>query len=208
MEPINSARRTNRGGQRTQQRDATHQRIFEAARKLFIEKGYFETRSQDIAKAAGCSAGSVFAHFESKAKIMTAVMIDVYERRLQRLRDAKWEARDATGRLKEIVSLLWHSNLEDRDLMKAYFSYSWFYDKDDEAVFARYIAERAKTVMAILAATEDWAELCKRCDVDLSFTLLHSYYENLLRQAAFSSAEDLERSLLGAVDYLFAPRSD
>ena len=146
MEPIGSSRRKSRVGQRAQQRDATHRKIFEAARKLFMEKGYFETRSQDIAAAAGCSAGSVFAHFESKAKIMTAVMIDVYERRLQKLREAKWQTNDAMGRLREVVRLLWQSNHEDRDLMKAYFSYSWFHDPEDQATFDRYIEERGAAV--------------------------------------------------------------
>ncbi len=206
MEPISSSRRPSRGGQRAQQRDATHQRIFEAARKLFIEKGYFETRSQDIAKAAGCSAGSVFAHFESKAKIMTAVMIDVYERRLQKLRKAKWQANDAMGRLREVLRLLWQSNHEDRDLMKAYFSYSWFYDADDQATFDRYIDERGATLFAILSETDDWDELCRKCDVEFSFRLLQSYHENLLRQAAFTPSEELEQRLMGALDYLFAPR--
>src|SRR5262249_36233525 len=129
MEPIGSSRRTTRGGQRAQQRDATHQRIFEAARKLFIEKGYFDTRSQDIAKAADSSAGSLFAHFESKAKIMAAVMVDVYERRLVLLRTAAWHSADTKGRLREIVLLLWRDNYQNRDLMRAFYSYTWFHDQ-------------------------------------------------------------------------------
>jgi AcrR family transcriptional regulator len=206
MEPISSSRRTNRGGQRAQQRDATHQRIFEAARKLFIEKGYFDTRSQDIAKEAECSAGSVFAHFESKAKIMTAVMVDVYERRLQRLREARWQSRDARGRLKEITQLLWQSNQEDRDLMKAYFSYSWFYDEQDQATFERYVTERSTTLLSILSETDDWDDLRRDCDVEFSFRLLQSYHENLLRQSTFIAPEILEERLYRALDYLFAPR--
>ena len=206
MEPIGSPRRTNRGGQRAQQRDATHQRIFEAARKLFIEKGYFDTRSQDIAKAAGCSAGSVFAHFESKAKIMAAVMVDVYERRLVLLRTASWVSTEARGRLREIVLLLWRDNYQNRDLMRAFYSYTWFHDQEDETIFNRYLVERNAAIVRILAETKDWNEVCGRCDIDLTFQLIHAYHENLLRQAAFTPAEVLEEKLCSAVDYLFDAR--
>ena len=203
MEPISSSRRTNRSGQRAQQRDATHQRIFEAARKLFIEKGYFDTRSQDIAKEAGCSAGSVFAHFESKAKIMAAVMVDVYERRLVLLRSASWRSTDARGRLREIVLLLWRDNYQNRDLMRAFYSYTWFHDQEDETVFNRYLIERNAAIMKIMAETSNWKEVCAGCDIDLTFQLIHAYHENLLRQAAFIPADLLEEKLCRAVDYLF-----
>jgi len=203
MEPIGSSRRISRGGQRAQQRDATHQRIFEAARKLFIEKGYFDTRSQDIAKEAGCSAGSVFAHFESKAKIMAAVMVDVYERRLVLLRSAPWQCLDARGRLREIVLLLWRDNYQNRDLMRAFYSYTWFHDQEDETVFNRYLVERNAAIIKIMAETSDWNEVCGSCDVELTFQLIHAYHENLLRQATFTPAEVLEEKLCLAVDYLF-----
>ena len=204
MEPIGSSRRTNKGGQRAQQRDATHQRIFEAARKLFIEKGYFDTRSQDIAKEAGCSAGSVFAHFDSKAKIMAAVMVDVYERRLVLLRGSTWQSADARGRLREIVLLLWRDNYQNRDLMRAFYSYTWFHDHEDETVFNRYLIERNAAIVKIMAETTDWNEVCAGCNVELTFQLIHAYHENLLRQAAFTPVEVLEERLCRAVDYLFA----
>jgi len=203
MQPIGSSRRQNHGGQRARQRDATHRKIFEAARKLFMEKGYFDTRSTDIAKAAGCSTGSVFAHFDSKAKIMTAVMGEVYDQRLERLRSASWQSRDARGRLREIIHLLWRSDREEKDLLRAFFSYSWFHDPEDEAVFQHYVEARGATVMNALAETEDWAEFSAECDVEFAFPLLQSYHENLLRQSVFEASDALEQRLMAALDYLF-----
>jgi AcrR family transcriptional regulator len=203
VQPIGASRRANGHSQRSEQRLETHRRIFEAARNLFIEKGYFDTRSTDIAKAAGCSTGSVFAHFECKAKIMTAVMAEVYERRIGLLKSTRWTACRAKERLCEIIVLLWRSNLEDKGLLRAFFSYSWFHDAEDEASYARYIAERDETILSALAETEGWQSFRARPDFELACQLLQAQYVNLLRQASFFPPAQLEQRLLDTVDCLF-----
>ena len=41
-------------------------RLREAARRLFVERGYHETRPQDIARAAGVANGTFYLHFVDK----------------------------------------------------------------------------------------------------------------------------------------------
>ncbi len=65
-------------GVRHDQKQATREKVLEAARDLFNEVGYDETTIRAIAERAGVSVGSVFTTFASKAEVLSHVM----ERRL------------------------------------------------------------------------------------------------------------------------------
>ena len=45
---------------------ATLDRLRQAARELFVDLGYHETRPQDIAKRAGVASGTFYLHFADK----------------------------------------------------------------------------------------------------------------------------------------------
>jgi len=59
---------------RKRQKAASQNRILEAARALFRERGYGATTARDIAERAGLSVGSLFQHFPSKADIFKTVI--------------------------------------------------------------------------------------------------------------------------------------
>jgi AcrR family transcriptional regulator len=53
--------------------------ILDAARKCFVEKGYFPTRVDDIAKEAKLSKGGIYFHFEGKRQIFEALVKQEYK---------------------------------------------------------------------------------------------------------------------------------
>jgi AcrR family transcriptional regulator len=53
-----------------QTKEATRKRILEVARRLFAEKGYEETTTRDIARAAGIASGTLFNYFPSKEAVV------------------------------------------------------------------------------------------------------------------------------------------
>ena len=72
---------------RRQQRDFTRQRLVDAARELFVRNGTKGTSVDDIAKAAGTSRATFYAHFTDKqdvirefARTMWEAAFEVYGR--------------------------------------------------------------------------------------------------------------------------------
>ncbi|MGG7537530.1 MULTISPECIES: TetR family transcriptional regulator [Rhizobium] len=61
--------RSNR--QRTEQ---TKKALIDAGRRLFVEKGYAETATPEIAAAAGMTRGALYHHFEDKKALFRAVV--------------------------------------------------------------------------------------------------------------------------------------
>lgn len=59
--------------------DERTRQIIEAARTCFLDKGYFDTKMDDIARAASLSKGGVYFHFDSKREIFRALVSSDYE---------------------------------------------------------------------------------------------------------------------------------
>ncbi|MEO8114378.1 MAG: TetR/AcrR family transcriptional regulator [Phenylobacterium sp.] len=59
---------------RQSRKEATRQRVVDAARVLFSEQGYEGATIREIARQAGVSVGSVFTTFASKGEILSEVM--------------------------------------------------------------------------------------------------------------------------------------
>jgi len=63
-------------GLRRTQKQATRNRVVEAARELFDTQGYQGTTIREIARHAGVSVGSVFTTFASKGEVLSQVMAE------------------------------------------------------------------------------------------------------------------------------------
>jgi AcrR family transcriptional regulator len=71
---------------RAQSKLKTRKRVLEAARRLFMERGYDPATIRDIAADAGLSTGAVFASFSDKTDLFNAVMAEDFQRLVDRLK--------------------------------------------------------------------------------------------------------------------------
>lgn len=55
---------------RQERAEASKERIYDAAIRLYAEKGFEETSVKDITAAAGCSVGAFYHHFASKDGVL------------------------------------------------------------------------------------------------------------------------------------------
>lgn len=78
-----------RMNKKKQQSELTKKKIADAAKALFVQKGYNATSIDDMVKATGCSAGNIYYHFKSKEALFLH-LVDEWNR--------EW---DETWKLKE-----------------------------------------------------------------------------------------------------------
>lgn len=100
--------------------------ILEAARKLFVERGYVATKMSDIAELAGLSKGGVYFHFVSKEDVFSALVEDEFQR--------------SSGFIREVAAQEFAPML--LQTMGAHF-YERFYGESDTARFFVVMGEMA-----------------------------------------------------------------
>ncbi|WP_431962389.1 TetR/AcrR family transcriptional regulator [Actinacidiphila sp. bgisy160] len=64
---------------RAEQRDLTRNRILDGAVEVFAAKSFVTATMEDIARAAGVTRATVYAHFRGKAEVIAALTNRVYQ---------------------------------------------------------------------------------------------------------------------------------
>jgi AcrR family transcriptional regulator len=82
----------------------TKQTILDEALKLFVEQGFTETTTRDIAKACGISEGAIYRHFQSKDEIGWELFHASYAAMAERLQALIDAAPDFAAALKAIIA--------------------------------------------------------------------------------------------------------
>jgi AcrR family transcriptional regulator len=104
-----------RAGRRERHRAQTREKLYEAALKLFAERGYLETTVEDITEAADVGKGTFFNYFPTKEHVLAtlgAERVAAVERALQKakagpvLRALEELATDLAGQSSSSAALL------------------------------------------------------------------------------------------------------
>ena len=80
-------------------REATREKLLEAAEKVFAKKGYYEAAVDEIVRQSSTSKGSVYFHFPTKESLLLAVMDHLGERLVQRVEGKIAQVTDPMQRL-------------------------------------------------------------------------------------------------------------
>ena len=75
-------------GSRSRGRDASRQRLLEAAAEVFAETGFTGAKAADIASRAGVAVGTLYLHFSDKDGVARAVALEALHELRVRLREA------------------------------------------------------------------------------------------------------------------------
>ncbi len=135
----------------------TRERLLRAAAGVFAERGYDGTRVADIAAAAGVSNGAMYAHFASKAELLTGAL-RAHGRRLLADVFAADPDRSITGLL--LVIGRWLPRRRDaRGYLIVEALVAARRDEDVAEPMREYMGERADWLAALMQAAQAGGEL-------------------------------------------------
>ncbi len=164
----------------------TRQKVLDAARTLFAERGYDAATIRDIAKGAGMSTGAVFANFQDKAELFEAVFSEEMEGLLLDIRTAAAEGR-VLDRLSNGLTAGYHRSLEHLPLMQAMVARSWFQPEDADLRSRAFVRPLVEAVAEILQAGVREGELRQDVDLPLLARLIWDVFINNFRFAAYDN---------------------
>jgi AcrR family transcriptional regulator len=110
---------------RAQAKLKTRVRVLEAARRLFVARGYELSTVRDIAAEAGLSTGAVFAGFTDKADLFNAVMAEDLQRLTEGLRDGERPGAPVDEAVLAVFEVGYRFHLAQLPLLRAAIGLSW-----------------------------------------------------------------------------------
>ncbi|MDD5492785.1 MAG: TetR/AcrR family transcriptional regulator [bacterium] len=94
--------------------------ILVAARKVFINKGFYRATMNDIAAAIGISKGAVYLYFPSKEKLFIAIIEQGLKERTEMLKDIIGKNTDCLSKIKEYINRAFVFVENNRDLVQMF----------------------------------------------------------------------------------------
>lgn len=90
--------------------------ILRAGVKVFAEKGYFNSKVADVARAAGIADGTVYLYFKSKEEILHSIFDQAMEKFIAEGRRELSDIESPVDRLKKVAELHLRRLGDDREL--------------------------------------------------------------------------------------------
>lgn len=163
----------------------TRQKVLDAARNLFSERGYDPATIRDIARGAGMSTGAVFANFQDKAELFETVLAENMERLTEVVRDAAAAPGPVRERLAATLGAGYRHTLDHLPLMQAIVARSWFQPRQAEQRARGFTRGVLSVIDGILRDGVSAGELDAGADTRLVADMIWDAYLTNYRGAAY-----------------------
>ena len=183
----------------------TRQKVLDAARGLFAERGYEPATIRDIAKGAGMSTGAVFANFQDKAELFEAVLTEDMTKLADTVKAGAGEG-SVKDRLSAALTAGYHGSLDQLPLFQAIVARSWFQPLAAETRARAVTKQLLAVITQILRDGVGKGELSQDADVPLLTELLWDAYLSNYRRAAYDSwsEQQLSNHVAKQIDVIIA----
>lgn len=175
---------------RKTQKEATRQRVLDAARDLFETRGYDETTVRQIAVHAKVSVGSVFTTFSSKGDILSQVMADRLDGLYAELDRVAPHLRGSTAdRLRSIFAIHYAFETRRTRLFLAHIAAAYDWTLGPGARPYGRNPRLRQVIRECLAEGVSRGDVCDQTDLDVAVDALMACYAWTYRLAAWDDAD-------------------
>lgn len=191
---------------RAMAKQQTRQKVLQAAREMFIERGYEGATIRDIARAAGMSTGAVFASFTDKPELFDAILGEDFASLLDPMKDAASTAPTARDALVAMFGAAYRAHSAQLPLIQAALAASWTRTPEAERVRRETLRPLRALVIEVLERGVDRHELSQRFDLRLVADVIWDLFLAGYRPAAFEglSVETQTDKLAERIDLVLA----
>lgn len=174
------------GGRMTRRdlrREATKASVIEAARRVFLDRGYDGATIKSIADAAGVSPGTVLNAAPSKAALLMEILSEEY----QAIGDSADRLASAlSGRLTDRLSALLQISMEAQarhpELFAAAIGHAWLVDDAEAGEHLAPMELGWGAVRSAIDAAKSSGEIRADVDVEVVVALLQDAYLGVFRR--------------------------
>ncbi len=163
----------------------TRDRVIDAAKRMFMDRGYEAATIRDIASAADLSTGAVFASFTDKADLFRQVMDNDQAALLALIADADKHPGPVAEALGELFSAGYAFQLDQLPLLQAAASLSWSPGLQGELGDRPQRGPVLSLIKEILNKALERGELDGRLSVNLTAEMMWEAYVSNYRHAVF-----------------------
>jgi AcrR family transcriptional regulator len=100
--------------------ETTRRQLLRAGRKLFSERGLYESRIEDLTESAGIAKGTLYLYFRSKEELIQAVTVAGYEELREHVRSRLGRSRTTAGLLRAMTLAHLEFFTENPDLVRVF----------------------------------------------------------------------------------------
>ena len=184
----------------------TREKVLQAAREMFIERGYEGATIRDIARAAGMSTGAVFASFTDKPELFDAILSDEFAALIDPMQDAALTAPSAREALVAMFGAAYRAHTAQLPLIQAALAASWTRTPEAEKLRHDSLRPLRALVTQVLERGAERGELTTRFDLRLVSDVIWDLFLAGYRPAAYEglSVENQTDKLAERIDLVLA----
>jgi AcrR family transcriptional regulator len=102
--------------------EETQQKIIEAARQLFSQRGFHTVTIREIAKEAGCSHTTIYIYFKDKEALLEEIALPPLTRLYEQLESCLNDSIQPLAALKQLSQLFLAFGIQNRNMYPVYFT--------------------------------------------------------------------------------------
>jgi len=165
----------------------TKERILNAGRKLFSEKGFYRTNSKEIAREAGVSIGAFYVYFRDKKELFKELLIDYHSKIKNVLTTIDIESFIRENAKKDFLRYLVDTLIESHDIYPQFHQEVQAMAQSDPD-FSRIIdMSKTESIRVTKAMLATWKDQLRIKNIDAAAVVVQMSTEEIVHAIVFSA---------------------